>query len=240
MALTLLSGPAHNRCQHLLGRRSQGRSAVHGPCRLSPRAVAVAASPAAPPAAAPTTLSKNRPQQVYAGTARQAHLATLQRPCPTHTLPALPRPPPAARRPCPPPAPQPPLPPRCPPPQADALEFRQAPTYEDCFPGSTKEYREVLHQESGELLRVGAPSHVDSCTSSGMGQLVEAAGRSRARQSDGTVIHPRRSLKVRAPAGSKRAWTRCVSCTPHTRCSALCWATGALPPGAPEGRVGHL
>ena len=32
--------------------------------------------------------------------------------------------------------------------------FKQNPTYEDCFPSSTKEYKEVVHEATGSVLRV--------------------------------------------------------------------------------------
>ena len=34
------------------------------------------------------------------------------------------------------------------------VEFRQSPKLEDCFPSSAKQYKEVLHEETGEVLQV--------------------------------------------------------------------------------------
>lgn len=50
------------------------------------------------------------------------------------------------------PTPAPPLLPS--PPQAEDLRFKQNPTFEDCFPSSTKEYKEVVHEGTGHVLRV--------------------------------------------------------------------------------------
>ena len=38
--------------------------------------------------------------------------------------------------------------------QPEDLRFRQAPTFEDCFPASTKEYKSVTHAPTGAELRV--------------------------------------------------------------------------------------
>ena len=38
--------------------------------------------------------------------------------------------------------------------QEESLSFRQSPTFADCFPASTKEYREVLHEPTSTLLKV--------------------------------------------------------------------------------------
>lgn len=34
------------------------------------------------------------------------------------------------------------------------VNFRQNPTFEDCYPSSTKEYKEVVHEGTGTVLRV--------------------------------------------------------------------------------------
>eukprot|EP00798_Chlamydomonas_sp_ICE-L_P018081 gene18081-24504_t len=39
-------------------------------------------------------------------------------------------------------------------PQVGEIEFRQSPKLEDCFPSSAKQYKEVVHEESGETLQV--------------------------------------------------------------------------------------
>lgn len=37
---------------------------------------------------------------------------------------------------------------------AASLQFKDAPAYRDCFPQSTKVYSEVVHEPTGEVLRV--------------------------------------------------------------------------------------
>lgn len=32
--------------------------------------------------------------------------------------------------------------------------FRKVPKFEECFPGSTKEFKEIVHKETGAILRV--------------------------------------------------------------------------------------
>ena len=36
------------------------------------------------------------------------------------------------------------------------VNFRQNPTFEDCYPSSTKEYKEVVHEGTGTVLRVSS------------------------------------------------------------------------------------
>ena len=56
------------------------------------------------------------------------------------------------------PAPGRPTPSTPPPPQPEDLDFIQVPTFESCFPGSTKEYTEVAHEATGAVLRVSRGS----------------------------------------------------------------------------------
>ncbi len=39
-------------------------------------------------------------------------------------------------------------------PQVDDVVFRQSPALADCFPGSTKTFKEVTHEATGEVLQV--------------------------------------------------------------------------------------
>ena len=39
-------------------------------------------------------------------------------------------------------------------PHPQEVNFRQNPTFEDCYPSSTKEYKEVVHEGTGTVLRV--------------------------------------------------------------------------------------
>ena len=56
------------------------------------------------------------------------------------------------------PAPGRPTPSTPPSPQPEDLDFIQVPTFESCFPGSTKEYTEVAHEATGAVLRVSRGS----------------------------------------------------------------------------------
>jgi hypothetical protein len=44
----------------------------------------------------------------------------------------------------------------------DALQFKQNPTFEDCFPSSEKHYQPVLHEETGAVLQVRTEARRDS------------------------------------------------------------------------------